>query len=122
MSNGTERGNYFFSLGYYKNDGLIKYTNFDRISARINSDYKVIDNILTIGEHFTLNRTTEVQAPGNIMSDAMIALPMIPVHTVDGTNWGGPNSTMPDRQNVARIIYDNRTTDILIGVCLVMHM
>ena len=108
LSNGTERGNYFFSLGYYKNDGLIKYTNFDRISARINSDYKVIDNILTIGEHFTLNRTTEVQAPGNIMSDAMIALPMIPVHTVDGTNWGGPNSTMPDRQNVARIIYDNR--------------
>jgi TonB-linked SusC/RagA family outer membrane protein len=104
LSNGTERGNYFFSLGYYKNDGLIKYTNFDRISARI----KVIDNILTIGEHFTLNRTTEVQAPGNIMSDAMIALPMIPVHTVDGTNWGGPNSTMPDRQNVARIIYDNR--------------
>ena len=68
----------------------------------------MIDNILTIGEHFTLNRTTEVQAPGNIMSDAMIALPMIPVHTVDGTNWGGPNSTMPDRQNVARIIYDNR--------------
>ena len=57
LSNGTERGNYFFSLGYYKNDGLIKYTNFDRISARINSDYKVIDNILTIGEHFTLNRT-----------------------------------------------------------------
>ena len=108
LSNGTERGNYFFSLGYYKNDGLIKYTNFDRISARINSDYKVIDNILTIGEHFTLNRTTEVQAPGNIMSDAMIALPMIPVHTVDGTNWGGPNSTMPDRQNVARVIYDNR--------------
>lgn len=108
LSNGTERGNYFFSLGYYKNDGLIEYTNFDRISARINSDYKVIDNILTIGEHFTLNRTTEVQAPGNIMSDAMIALPMIPVHTVDGTNWGGPNSTMPDRQNVARVIYDNR--------------
>ena len=108
LSNGTERGNYFFSLGYYKNDGLIKYTNFDRISARINSDYKVIDNILTIGEHFTLNRTTEVQAPENIMSDAMIALPMIPVHTVDGTNWGGPNSTMPDRQNVARVIYDNR--------------
>ena len=108
LSNGTERGNYFFSLGYYKNDGLIKYTNFDRISARINSDYKVIDNVLTIGEHFTLNRTTEVQAPENIMSDAMIALPMIPVHTVDGTNWGGPNSTMPDRQNVARVIYDNR--------------
>lgn len=108
VSNGTEKGNYFFSLGYYKNEGLIKYTDFDRISARINSDYKLIGDILTVGENFTLNRTSEVQAPANIINDAMISLPMIPVHTVDGTGWGGPSTTMPDRQNVARVVYDNR--------------
>lgn len=108
MTNGTEKGSYFFSLGYYKNDGLIKYSDFDRISARMNSDYKLIGDIVTIGENFSVNRTSEVQAPGNIINDAMISLPMIPVHTVDGTGWGGPSSTMPDRQNIARVNYDNR--------------
>lgn len=108
ITNGTDKGNYFFSLGYYKNAGLIKYSDFDRISARINSDYKLIGDIVTIGENFTVNRTSEVQAPGNIINDAMIALPMIPVHTVDGKGWGGPSSTMPDRQNPARVNYDNR--------------
>ncbi len=108
VTNGTDKGSYFFSMGYYKNDGLIKYTNFDRLSARMNADYKLFDGIVTIGENFTLNRTTEVAAPGNIINDAMIALPMIPVHTVDGKGWGGPSSTMPDRQNIANVNYNNR--------------
>ncbi len=108
VTNGTENGSYFFSLGYYKNDGLIKYTNFERISARMNAEYNLIGKILSVGENFTLNRTSEVQAPANVISDAMISLPMIPVHTVDGTGWGGPSTTMPDRQNIARVVYDNK--------------
>ncbi|MCD8292731.1 MAG: TonB-dependent receptor [Prevotellaceae bacterium] len=108
VTNGTDKGSYFFSLGYYNNEGLIKYTNFDRISARMNSEYKLLKDIITVGENFTLNRTTEVQAPANVISDAMISLPMIPVHTVDGTGWGGPSTTMPDRQNIARVVYDNK--------------
>ena len=73
LSNGTERGNSFFSLGYYKNDGIIKHSDFSRLSARINTDYKLLKigdkNILTIGEHFTLNRTSEVQAPGGFLEN-----------------------------------------------------
>ena len=42
LSNGSERGNSFFSLGYYKNDGIIKYSDFSRLSARINTDYKLM--------------------------------------------------------------------------------
>lgn len=113
MTNGTDRGSYFFSLGYYKNDGLIKHSSFDRISARMNSEYKLIGDIVTVGENFTVNRTSEVQAPGGIINDAMISLPMIPVHTVDGKGWGGPSTTMPDRQNVVRVNEynkDNRYT------------
>ncbi|MCE6984710.1 hypothetical protein EI534_46635, partial [Pseudomonas frederiksbergensis] len=53
VSNGSEKGSSFFYLGYYKNLGVIKDTDFDRFSARMNSDYKLIDGILTIGQHFT---------------------------------------------------------------------
>lgn len=108
VSNGTEKGNYFFSLGYYNNDGLVKSTNFNRISARINSDYKLWDDIITIGENFTLSRTSEVTQPDKIIESALIAVPFIPVHTEDGKGWGGPITGLPDRRNPADIIDKNK--------------
>jgi len=108
VSNGTEKGNYFFSLGYYDNEGIVKKTDFSRYSARINSDYKLFDGIVTIGENFTLSRTSEVAQPHNILEQALRAIPLIPVHTEDGKGWGGPIGGMPDRHNPARLVHDNR--------------
>lgn len=109
LSNGTERGDYFFSLGYLGNEGILQYTSFERFSARMNSSYELIDDILTIGENFTMNRTSEVQIPdANILDMALKALPLIPVHTVDGQGWGGPTAGMNDRHNPARLLYDNK--------------
>ena len=39
VSNGSERGSSFFSIGYYDNQGTIKDTYFNRLSARANADY-----------------------------------------------------------------------------------
>lgn len=108
VSNGTENGNYFFSLGYYDNEGLVKNTDFNRISARINSDYKLFGGIVTIGENFTLNRTSEVTQPNKIIESALIAVPFIPVRTEDGKGWGGPITGLPDRRNPANIIDENK--------------
>ena len=108
VSNGTEKGSYYFSLGHFGNDALIKYTDFSRFSVRMNSDYKLYGDILTIGENFTLNRTSEVAQPDKIIESALIAVPFIPVHTADGTGWGGPITGLPDRQNPARLIHDNQ--------------
>ena len=49
VSNGSEKGSSFFSLGYYKNLGIIKQTDFERFSARMNTEYHLIDKILSIG-------------------------------------------------------------------------
>jgi TonB-linked SusC/RagA family outer membrane protein len=37
LSNGSERGSSFFSLGYYKNRGIIKHSDFERFSGRMNT-------------------------------------------------------------------------------------
>ena len=112
VSNGSQKGSSFFSLGYYKNEGVIKTSDFDRFSARINSDYKIIGDYVTIGENFTLNRTSEVAAPGGFLQNVLQFNPSLPIYTTDG-EFAGPVGGYPDRQNpVARLERnkDNRYT------------
>lgn len=109
---GSDKGSAFFSLGYYNNIGIIKTTDFDRFSARVNSEYNLIGKILKIGEHLTLNRTSEVQAPGGFLQNVLQANPSLPVYTADG-EYAGPVGGYPDRENpVARLERnaDNRYT------------
>lgn len=108
LSSGTEKSSSFFSLGYLHNNGTLRYTDFQRISARMNADYKLFDGRLVVGENFTVNNTGEVQVPGDVLDLSLKALPIIPVHTVDGIGWGGPALGMNDRHNPMRVLYDNR--------------
>jgi len=107
VANGTERGNYLFSAGYFDNKGILKTTGFNRISARMNATYKMLAGKLIIGENFTINRTAEVSDPG-VLNLSLQALPIVPVHTVDGIGWGGPVGGMNDRQNPVRLLEDNK--------------
>ena len=112
VSNGSEKGSSYFSLGYYKNLGIIKTTDFERFSARMNTEYNLIGKILTIGEHFTVNRTSEVQSPGGFLQNVLQFNPSLPVYTEDG-EYAGPVGGYPDRENpVARLERnaDNRYT------------
>lgn len=106
VSNGNDNGNYLLSLGYFDNKGVVKTTGFDRLSARFNSDYKLFDNKLTIGQNMSLTKTREVATTP--INESFQALPIIPVRTVDGRGWGGPVSGMNDRQNPVRILEDNK--------------
>ncbi len=102
-SHGTDKGSSFFSIGYYKNIGIIKSSDFDRFSARMNTEYKIIGDILTLGEHFTVNRTSEVQAPGGFLQNVLQFNPSLPVYTTDN-EFAGPVGGYPDRENpVARL-------------------
>ena len=116
LSNGSEKGTSFFSLGYYNNKGIIKQSDFERLSARMNTEYKLMKvgelDVVTIGEHFTLNRTSEVQAPGGFLENVLQFNPSLPVYTRDG-KYAGPVGGYPDRENpVARLDRnsDNRYT------------
>jgi len=107
VSNGSEKGSSYFSLGYYNNQGIIKQSDFNRFSARMNTEYKLIGKLLTVGEHFTLNRTSEVQAPGGFLSNVLQFNPSLPVRTTDG-NWGGPVGGYPDRYNPVAVLERNK--------------
>ena len=110
VSSGSDRHSSYFSLGYYKNLGIIKTSDFDRYSARMNTEYKLIKDVLTVGEHFTLSRTSEVQAPGGFLENVLQFNPSLPVYTENGT-YAGPVGGYPDRENPVARLYrssDNR--------------
>lgn len=107
VSNGSQKGSSFFSLGYYKNLGIIKTSDFERFSARFNTEYKLIGDKLTIGEHFTLNRTSEVAAPGGFLQNVLQFNPSLPVYTTDG-NYAGPVGGYPDRYNPVAVLERNK--------------
>lgn len=103
ISGSSDKLSAFFSLSYYKNLGIIKDTDFDRLSARVNTEFKPFGDIVTIGEHITINRTTEVQSPDGFLQNVLQFNPSLPVYTVDG-EYAGPVGGYPDRENpVARL-------------------
>ena len=116
LSSGSEKSSSFFSVGYYGNKGIIKQSDFNRISARMNTEFKLLKikdlDVITVGEHFTLNRTSEVAAPGGFLENVLQFNPSLPVRTTNG-DYAGPVGGYPDRENpLARLDRnaDNRYT------------
>ena len=84
VSNGSEKGSSFFSLGYYDNQGTIKDSYFNRLSGRANADYKLFDGNVVIGENFTINRTKGVDAPDGVLEHALEFNPNFPIYAENG--------------------------------------
>ena len=92
MSGGSEKGNYAFSAGYMKQDGVLKMTDYERFSLRSNADSKIGD-WLQIGESLgatysdrTLGFTNNDE--GNPISQAYRMQPIVPVYDIKG-NFAG---------------------------------
>ncbi len=105
LSKADDRGSMLFSLGYKSNNGILKHTDFENISARVNTTFN-ISKVVQAGENFTLTHTSQVAcAP---MENALKMSPTVPVYETDGTTFGGPVGGMSDRQNPLRELYFNR--------------
>ncbi|MGX8695036.1 MAG: SusC/RagA family TonB-linked outer membrane protein [Prevotella sp.] len=105
ISNATEKASALVSFGYKKNNGILKYTDFESFSGRINTSYKV-NKIITVGENATITYSDQVDcAP---LENALKMSPTLPVFEEDGVTFSGPVGGMSDRQNPLRELYHNR--------------
>ena len=109
LSNATDTYSALFSLGYKKNNGILKYTSFENISARMNTSYN-INRMLKVGENFTLTYSRQVDSAP--MENALKMAPIVPVYEIDGETFGGPVGSMSDRQNPLREMYQNRNNSL----------
>ncbi len=91
IDGGSEKGHYAFSAGYFSQDGTIIGSNYNRLTLRLNSDFK-IRKWLTIGEHLSFvhsagrNAMNNSSSPGaSVISAALAMAPWDPTHYQEGT-------------------------------------
>lgn len=96
---GSANLKYSISANLYDQSGIVKSTEFRRISTRFNLDYNA-DKKFTIGNSLTLSRTNNARAVGDDQGNAIIGYslrkaPTIPIYNPDGSyylndpNYGG---------------------------------
>jgi len=111
ISSGSERSGLLLSLTYYSNDGIIKTTDFNRLSGRINTYSTFFDGRLKIGENLQMSQNQRTPMDygrgGNAFSLAQRTVPLIPVYTVDG-EWAGPVGALNDEDNPVMLLEINK--------------
>ena len=111
LSNASDKASALFSVGYKKNEGILKYTYFESISARLNTSYKV-NKMITVGENATVTYSDQVDCQP--LENALKMAPTVPVYEEDGVTFSGPVGGMSDRQNPLRELYHNRDNKLKI--------
>jgi TonB-linked SusC/RagA family outer membrane protein len=89
LSGGNAVSRFFASGSYFKQNGIMKGTDFERGSLRLNSDHQVA-KFLTIGQTLTAAYSNQRAEPSADRSQLMHAIRMMPYWpTTDPTKVGG---------------------------------
>ena len=88
VSGGNEKTQYMFSLGYLNEDGVLKTTNFERYSGRLNVETQAKPWFAAgMGANFARNSTnssqTSASATSNVCFSAQMMAPIYPVYQRD---------------------------------------
>jgi len=85
VNQSLDKSSFYFGMSYNNEQGIERYTGYDRYTTRFNSTFKV-SNRITVGENMSVSNFGEVKA--NVLSDAILQNPLIPVYATTG-NFGG---------------------------------
>lgn len=109
LAKGDENSNQLFSIGYFKQDGTLRYTGFERLSARVNTDYNLFDR-LTIAQNVGASYERQTRrgsnsALGSLIYSAYQFPSITPVYDINGDFAGNPFN---DQENPLGNLYRNR--------------
>lgn len=98
VSGGSEKSQYAFSLGYFNQEGTLRYTGYDRITARanINSDLgKKFKVGLTLAPTYSTQQLNDFENSfTDVITSSLWLSPLIPVHDASGRRT--PYVSSPD--------------------------
>ena len=96
-SGGTAKARYAFSANYYKQDGILRFTDYERFSVRANTEFT--QGRFTVGENLTVSYDERVGITNNQESNPIMLAwrihPIIPVFDITGgpPALGGTNTS-----------------------------
>jgi TonB-dependent starch-binding outer membrane protein SusC len=123
FSGGSERGTYYFGLGYLNQDGIVRHSNFVRYSLKLNLEQNMT-KWFTIGTHLNYNRTNSRDVPdnsrvnqGGVVLGALSTPPVVKKYNADNTfglnpfqAWENPLASIEGPSN--KTIANNLLGDI----------
>ena len=124
LSAGSKASSILVNMGYVKNTGTMKYTNYDRYSTRVNANTSFFDKKLKFGinsEFAVSNQLLPAADLGGSPTPALaISLaPTIPVYQTDGQYAGPTGGGYSDRNNPLHMQdinkWDNANKTIIFG-------
>ena len=95
ISGATDRNNYAISMGYMDDQGTMLATYFQRLSLRVNTQFK-IKPWFRVGENVEMSYTTQnsvTRNPTNVISDLYGLSPLLPKFDIAG-NLAGVNKAL----------------------------
>ena len=92
---GNDNTNYFFSLGYNDQQGTVKNSFMNRITARVNATHKLFDNKVVLTVAMTTSQVKDKGAAsganvgylGSVISRAIQTNPTYPILNADGSYY-----------------------------------
>ncbi len=97
ISRGNEKSNSLISIGYFKNEGIVLNSLYERLNARINNNYS-IGNRWKTGFNVALSHSTNDQVSSSsrngILTLAQRMDPVTPVYQADGEYASTPYSDL----------------------------
>ncbi len=85
LSGGANKLTYYASFGMQKQQGIIKYNNFDRYTGRFNATQKFLEDKLTIEANLTATSTYNLRPPiQGVIGDAISNNPTYPAYDASG--------------------------------------
>lgn len=103
---GTDKLNLYSQLSYSKDNGIQKYTYYDRINMRLNASYKLWKDKITIGENLLYSKFNEVKA--NEFENSILQNPLIPIYTNKGDYAAPIGGGLQDKPNTLANLWSNR--------------
>ncbi|MHC2991233.1 hypothetical protein OB13_06450, partial [Pontibacter sp. HJ8] len=88
ISGGSERVTYNFSAGYFNQEGIVEGSAYERITARLQTDFKLSDKI-NLGYNAIFYNFNSDTIPSGLLYQAFVIPPVIPIRKANG-NYGDP--------------------------------
>ncbi len=107
FTGGAERYSYNVSANFFGQEGIIRGSDFDRVTLRINNQYQ-LKPYLTLGHNVSLLYSDRMNGPG-VVTSALRSAPTVPVFEEDGS-FGNTGDVSSTGNPEATIFYNNNET------------